>query len=1009
MVDSPVNNSLLKAIHLLFLLLLPVAVAASPIVSNVQFSQGPAEGSLGSSSSSSVVTISYDLASPNGPCEITVMVSTDGGGTFDFEPTALEGDVGADISPGAGRVIHWDVSQDFPSAVLPNVAIRIVADDNYCNDCLLWSEPDTWGGVKPIAGEVVTIPTGTTILLDEDTPALGGLTIDGTLDFMRQDLELTSEWIRVTGELRVGTEAAPFTHQATITLNDTETAFSVMGMGTRGIMVMGGTLSLHGTPPEVAWTKIGEHVSAGSSALPLIDEVDWNPGDQVIIAPTDFYGEAGTERLTVDTVTPGPLTTINTVETLNSSRWGLLQYATTSGMSLAQDNSIVLSEEMEGTPLILDERAEVANLTRNIVIQSPDDSLWQNDGFGVHIMVMGPMSRAYIEGVEIRRGGQLGILGRYPFHCHLQSYTGGVEVGDVSGEYFRNSTINESQNRGVVIHGTNGALVQGNIIYDVVGHAIFTEDAVERRNTFDGNVVMRVRNPSPVDALMLHEWSFGAGFETGSSGFWLSNPDNVLTNNVTADVQGFGFWLAFPETPQGLNHDVDMQPNRITFGTFADNTSHSSLLSGLTVDNAELNWDNFPDHGGNVAGVQYWSTDSSTGLGWSEIEPFHLDRFTVWKSNVGGIWDRAARPRNTGIVSADNTQRFFAGSGADGVIQRSLVVGRSLNDDGGPLPVNGGNPVQTAFATYHSTFDIVNNLVLNFPLVEGERSGVFATDDYYTRGVEKGTIRNQGNVVINSHPGYKLRAFLSNTGTFQEFASWYTLSSALWDPDGMWGPAGNYFVYPTEFLTYGLPVTEVAPSAEQSGGVSVPGPFYGFNEFVLHGIGDSSPQNQPWDDLMEMDVRRLDQDLNEVASWHIDPAGASDWSLAHMRDFAAHPTGVYEISFPNSPFGIEHPSNFSMNVENMLEDTDVLLMSIHFDGAVDPFVRMSSPGNSFHYYTEVASLQDVRDSEGETWWQDTVNNRIWVKIQGGSWQSAVWQDLTQDDYLYEPTQLRIHP
>ena len=71
---------------------------------------------------------------------------------------------------------------------------------------------------------------------------------------------------------------------------------------------------------------------------------------------------------------------------MNAQRWGLLQYATASGMSLTY--SAPPATVVAGTPTVLDERAEVGNLTRNIVIQAPDDARWQNDKFGCHVMIM---------------------------------------------------------------------------------------------------------------------------------------------------------------------------------------------------------------------------------------------------------------------------------------------------------------------------------------------------------------------------------------------------------------------------------------------------------------------------------------------------------------------------------------------------------------------------------------------------------------------------------------------
>src|SRR4030095_292264 len=79
-----------------------------------------------------------------------------------------------------------------------------------------WSDPATWPDRKvPAAGDKVTIATDKNVLLDVSPPALGGLTIDGKLSFANNaDLELTTEWIMLHGELEIGTEARPHTRKA---------------------------------------------------------------------------------------------------------------------------------------------------------------------------------------------------------------------------------------------------------------------------------------------------------------------------------------------------------------------------------------------------------------------------------------------------------------------------------------------------------------------------------------------------------------------------------------------------------------------------------------------------------------------------------------------------------------------------------------------------------------------------------------------------------------------------
>jgi hypothetical protein len=848
-----------------------------------------------------------------------------------------------------------------------------------CPGCMLWSDPATWGGAVPAAGQDVVIPAGWQVLLDQDTAALGGLTVNGTLRFARQDLALTADWIMVHGTLAIGSETQPFTQRAFVTLTGAP-GENVMGMGTRGILVMGGTLEMHGAPPAVPWTKLGAHAATGATSLQLAQAVDWAPGDEIVVAPTDFYGASATEQLQIASAAGSGITTTGP---LAAARWGVLQYATASGMALVPDGSIV--PPLASTPLVLDERAEVGNLTRNIVVASPDDTPWQTQGFGAHVMIMGTGGTAHVDGVEFRRGGQRGLLGRYPFHWHMLSYSGATFLGDTTGQYLRRSTVNHSANRGVVIHGTNGVEVSDNVIYDVRGHAVFTEDAVERRNTIDGNLALHVRNPSV--PLKQHEV-----FENGgSSGFWIANPDNTVTNNTAADAQGFGFWLAFPNHPFGLNAAVPMRPSRMLFGEFDGNTAHTSGFEGLMFDNVEN------DESGTVVPYAYQSTIDGNDPTWNSgtLRRFAISNFTTWKNRRGGIWDRVVWPDITGTVSADNCGRFFAGSGADGVIEGSLIVGTSLNVTPRPAfafdDTLGGDETPTAFATYHSSFDLRDNVIIQFPLVPGQRSGAFATEDYYIRPVDKGQQRNHDNLLIGSHPGYRSSPVLDS----------YVLAGALWDPYGLWGPAGDFFVYDDPFFTFGSTVTPVVP-AGQTGGVSVPGPFYGLLEFVVDNL------NAYYEPYMEIRAARLDPvTLAEVGSWHVDAAYAG-LLLAPMRHVAAQAQGVYRLDFPGGPL----PHDLEVRVENLLETSDTLLVALQFDGSVAPHSVYTVGSGAFALYQEQGSLAAVRDSAGGTWWQDETANVVWVKLRGGSWQ---WWDQTytiavptSDQLLYESTVLHVN-
>src|SRR5438093_9019807 len=158
-----------------------------------------------------------------------------------------------------------------------------------------WSDPATWPGRKvPVAGDKVTIEKGKDVVLDVSPPALGSLTIEGKLSFAdNKDLELTTEWIMVHGELEIGTEAKPHTRMATITLTDNVKDEDITGVGgttdrsDRGIMMMGGTLNLHGNRTN-SWTKLSKTAEAGSNSIEVLNAAGWRVGDVIVLASTDF-------------------------------------------------------------------------------------------------------------------------------------------------------------------------------------------------------------------------------------------------------------------------------------------------------------------------------------------------------------------------------------------------------------------------------------------------------------------------------------------------------------------------------------------------------------------------------------------------------------------------------------------------------------------------------------------------------------------------------------------------
>ena len=889
---------------------------------------------------------------------------------------------------------------------------------------MLWSDRATWGGTKPVAGAAVLVPSNMKIVLDENTPALGDLTIEGELSFLPGvTAELNAATIRVqnTGALRAGSLTTPFTGRATITLTSQDNAASAVAssMGTRGILVSGGgKLELFGAAPVVPWTRLNAHAPAGSTALTLERSVGWKAGDQIVVAPTEWYGSVWVPQSVQDASTATQRLTLasssaNTVQTtsgLNRFRWGLLQYMTDSGISLTKG---VFTKPDPNSVDTLDERAEVGNLSRNIVIQGADDAKWTNNGFGAHIMVMDLASSLQLDGVEMRRVGQEGLTGRYPIHWHLLSYAAdGTTLGDASSHFVRNSSVWDSRNRCMVLHGTNGVSLTNNICYDIKGHAIFLEDAVERRNKIEGNLVLKVRSPIDSLAIAVHE---KAGHMCGASAaYWLTNPDNTVRNNVAADAQGNGFWLSYPQKPVKQNANVPIRPNNMGHGPFEFNSTHSNGNNGVMLECAMM------DNLGNLELLYYMPTvDGSPYIYTNGIVPV-LNNISTTKNN-GGYVNRVIKPSYVQWAAADNLGRAVSGAVQYGSsLKHSLIIGKSLNNT---MAYPADADPQLGVASYHSQMDITQNTFAHFANAgsvvstfgDEISSGAFGTNDLYIRPVEKGMWRNPGNRLIDSDAGYRtLPPHLQAGYTPASRLNW-TIAGAVWDPYGYWSAAGRYLVFDTPFLKNPdcTLLKSAVPVDTINNGLSCAGPYYGVGGFQLDlGLPTETNDNAFYETL---DVTRLDATGNTIGNWRVEQ-GWTSIRLGVMRHFAAVKDGTYVVRFPEFPFNNavkSPPKRVNLGLENMLAANDSIMLGVHFDGAA-PLQRVYlSPGHqgllgaNSRNMVSGANLAAVSAGAGNVYWRDTANNLVWVKVVPFTTNFWTAEVAGSDNDLYRSISLRI--
>jgi cell migration-inducing and hyaluronan-binding protein len=524
-----------------------------------------------------------------------------------------------------------------------------------------WSDPATWPDKKvPGRDAAVTIGRDMHVILDVSPPPLRSLTIDGKLSFAdNRDLELTTEWIMLHGELEIGTEARPHTRKATITFTDNVRGEEVMpDMGDRGIMIMGGTLNLHGDRKHT-WTKLAKTAEAGSTTIEVLDATGWRVGDEIVLASTDFDPRQA-ERRRIAAIRGN---TITLDKKLDYMHFGKITFD-------------------------VDERGEVGLLTRNIRLQASPDA--EQSYFGGHVMAMAT-SKMYVEGVEFQRMGQHLTLARYPIHWHL--------LGDAKGQYIKNSAIHDTYNRCVTVHGTNHLRVENNVTYNTVGHCFFLEDGIENGNEFIRNLgILTKCHPTkpcvPTNLAPFGTTADGRNFDTSgqnskdvllpsdntASTFWITNPDNVYRDNVAAGSDSTGFWFALPEHPTGKFEGTEISartwPRRMRVREFKGNTAHSNF-DGFMFDRG-------PRPDGRFATAGHISLANPADANSPQVESV-IEDFTAYKNRNGGIWTRGEMHTFRNLKLADNAIGYTHASGNFGrsaftsKVVDSLFVGETEN------------------------------------------------------------------------------------------------------------------------------------------------------------------------------------------------------------------------------------------------------------------------------------------------------------------------------------------
>ncbi len=175
-------------------------------------------------------------------------------------------------------------------------------------DALYWSNISTWQvisretgwggymGLKfPQTYDDVKIPENRYVVIDIAVPKLRRLQIEGILELDNNiNHKLEADIIFINGgQLIAGWENDPILTNVEIILNGYKDSLDYKlpngydNIGGKAIGVYGG-LDVHGKPRSPTWTRLSQTLLANTDQITLADQVDWLPGEQIVITTTSF-------------------------------------------------------------------------------------------------------------------------------------------------------------------------------------------------------------------------------------------------------------------------------------------------------------------------------------------------------------------------------------------------------------------------------------------------------------------------------------------------------------------------------------------------------------------------------------------------------------------------------------------------------------------------------------------------------------------------------------------------
>lgn len=357
--------------------------------------------------------------------------------------------------------------------------------------------------------------------------------------------------------------------------------------GKKGATIDPQTVPSNPLATGTSWVRLDQSLQAGATTLVVEGDVTgstqeaggaWEQGDNIVVTSTDYVpGHA--EELTITGAPTYDAGTNQSTMDITPVQWAHngSQYDLTSVTSPTGQINVQTALGLDHASV--DTRAAVGLLSRSIVIQSGGDTIgspfpaapaWQpypaaapSPGyyFGGHMVIRQGFETAEIQGVEFSQMGQGGEMGHYPVHFHM------ARTVPAARTFVKDSSINESMTRWIVLHGTQDVTLARNVGYLSIGHGFMLEDATETDNNIFANLgvfargaLINSQNPRQVPGILAGGTTDPYGSTTPyyddwehPTVFWISNGWNDIEGNMAAGAGSCG--MCYWDVPQYVGGD----------------------------------------------------------------------------------------------------------------------------------------------------------------------------------------------------------------------------------------------------------------------------------------------------------------------------------------------------------------------------------------------------------------------------------------------------------------------